>query len=469
MSAETYKLVGNQLLQAQQYKAAVEQYANGLGIEPDNVKILSNRAVAYMFLEEYENAAQDARKAIEVNPEFAKGYLRLAMAEKELQQFENSISHFTKYLDMLPKEDPSREEIENKILTMEEEIRQQQQINKRREREAKKNAKLVDEETTQQQQVGETNDEKKLEKLENKPEKIKDEKALDLQKSSNRGGTMNKVLPEETIKSEDGDNGENVKENYGELLEEPVVEDVIEEGPPCCSMQWWEEYMHVGNIANLIGLIVLIIGFVLKSMKIRPLDQYVYNCGMFAFSGGVTNWIAIKMLFDKVPGLYGSGVIPSRFVQIRITVKKMVMKNFFDETYLNYYLKKKVMGMDIEKMLDDLIKKHNVTDMVVEMAIADPKIAQTAKDLLKPYVLKMASKIAPLITKAINEVDFGSGMAVATVELEEMLDAKLLTLTPNRVKKMLEDIIRIHLYWLVVWGVIFGGLLGILSAALQLP
>ena len=81
----------------------------------------------------------------------------------------------------------------------------------------------------------------------------------------------------------------------------------------------------------------IIIGFVLKSMKISPWDQYVYNCGMFAFSGGVTNWIAIKMLFDKVPGLYGSGVIPSRFVEIRITVKKMVMKNFAPKVTINFF------------------------------------------------------------------------------------------------------------------------------------
>jgi hypothetical protein len=140
------------------------------------------------------------------------------MAEKELQQFEDSISNFTKYLDLLPKEDPAREQIENKILTMEEEIRQQQQINKRREREAKKAAQIVDEEEEilKQQEEGETNDEKKLD---SKSEIIKDNKELEVKTSSNRGGGMSKNLPEETIKFEDGNDGENEKNNYdGEML-----------------------------------------------------------------------------------------------------------------------------------------------------------------------------------------------------------------------------------------------------------
>jgi uncharacterized membrane protein YheB (UPF0754 family) len=53
--------------------------------------------------------------------------------------------------------------------------------------------------------------------------------------------------------------------------------------------------------------------------------------------GGFTNWLAIKMLFDKVPGLYGSGVIPMRFKEIRETVKNVIMKTFFDEQYLESY------------------------------------------------------------------------------------------------------------------------------------
>jgi len=52
-----------------------------------------------------------------------------------------------------------------------------------------------------------------------------------------------------------------------------------------------------------------------------------------------------------------------------------------------------------------------------------------------------------------------------------MLDTKLETLTPNAVKKMIENIIREHLYQylLVMWGAVFGGLMGIICGALSLP
>lgn len=79
--------------------------------------------------------------------------------------------------------------------------------------------------------------------------------------------------------------------------------------------------------------------------------QFVLSFGLFAFSGGFTNWLAIKMLFDRVPGLYGSGVIPLRFKEIRETVKNVIMKTFFDEEYLQQYLSQKstqwIAGMNL--------------------------------------------------------------------------------------------------------------------------
>ena len=36
-------------------------------------------------------------------------------------------------------------------------------------------------------------------------------------------------------------------------------------------------------------------------------------------------------------------------------------------------------------------------------------------------------------------------------------------LTAERVKKLIEVVMRVHLGWLVVWGNIFGGVIGLLS------
>ena len=62
---------------------------------------------------------------------------------------------------------------------------------------------------------------------------------------------------------------------------------------------------------------------------------------MFAFAGGITNWLAIKMLFERIPLLYGSGIIENQFVEIRGAIKDLVMETFFNTEYLDTYLGQK--------------------------------------------------------------------------------------------------------------------------------
>ena len=61
--------------------------------------------------------------------------------------------------------------------------------------------------------------------------------------------------------------------------------------------------------------------------SIGPLlrGRYILAFGLFGFAGGITNWLAVKMLFDEIPGVYGSGIIPKQFKQIRNTIKEMIM------------------------------------------------------------------------------------------------------------------------------------------------
>ena len=45
-------------------------------------------------------------------------------------------------------------------------------------------------------------------------------------------------------------------------------------------------------------------------------------------------------------------------------------------------------------------------------------------------------------------------------KIESVIDKRLNELTPLMVKEMVQGIIRQHLGWLVVWGGIFGALMG---------
>ena len=52
--------------------------------------------------------------------------------------------------------------------------------------------------------------------------------------------------------------------------------------------------------------------------------------------------------------------------------------------------------------------------------------------------------------------------------IEEVVDNRLNELTPQKVKEIIEEMIKEHLGWLVVWGGIFGFIIGVIKMAVSL-
>jgi hypothetical protein len=69
-------------------------------------------------------------------------------------------------------------------------------------------------------------------------------------------------------------------------------------------------------VTNLIALSLIALSFVVLEFKSALLFT-----GLFALSGALTNQLAIHMLFEKVPFLYGSGVIPLCFEAFKESIK----------------------------------------------------------------------------------------------------------------------------------------------------
>jgi len=89
------------------------------------------------------------------------------------------------------------------------------------------------------------------------------------------------------------------------------------------------------------------------------------------------------------------------------------------------------------------------------------------KPLIKPFVVGMGSELIPLLTKNLEPskmLDIG----FLREEVDNLMTEKLEELTPERVKTLIEDVIRDHLGWLIVWGNIFGGLVGIASTTVEI-
>ena len=87
--------------------------------------------------------------------------------------------------------------------------------------------------------------------------------------------------------------------------------------------------MNKSLLTNLISATVTIYGL------FSPIySTEIFMAGLFALSGGLTNWLAIHMLFEKVPLLYGSGVIPNRFEEFKNGIKNLIMNEFFSNIIL---------------------------------------------------------------------------------------------------------------------------------------
>lgn len=207
-------------------------------------------------------------------------------------------------------------------------------------------------------------------------------------------------------------------------------------------------------------------------------NEWVLASGLFGFAGGVTNWLAVKMLFDKVPLLYGSGVIPMRFREIRQTVKDAIMRYFFDEEYLERFLGERAgemaigdeLGTKVAEVLESAEIDAIIDAKLEEMAASPQGMMikmvgiQTVKPLVKQFVIGVGTEIAPLLVGEVARPELEVGALRAQVD--RLLETKLEELTPERVKEMMEEVIREHLGWLIVWGNIFGGTIGLVSKAM---
>ena len=236
-------------------------------------------------------------------------------------------------------------------------------------------------------------------------------------------------------------------------------------------------YFEKGNVSNLISFGLLGVGLFARMEGVVG-GGWVLAVGLFGFAGGVTNWLAVKMLFDRVPLLYGSGVIPTRFREIRQAVKDAIMEYFFDEEYLSRFFAERMNafagGDGLGEKIGAILKSEQVDGIIdhkLEELAASPQGMmikmvgiQTVKPLVKQFVISVGTEIAPMLAGEVAKPDLEVGGL--RQQVDELLETKLQELTPERVKEMMEEVIREHLGWLIVWGNVFGGCIGLTSKAM---
>lgn len=227
--------------------------------------------------------------------------------------------------------------------------------------------------------------------------------------------------------------------------------------------------MNKSLITNLISTLIILIGFLFKDEF-----SFILVIGVFALSGSITNLLAIHMLFDKVPFLYGSGVILDRFEDIKLGIKNLILQELFSVEQIDKFIldnkenasEEIIEKIDFDKVFLGLVESIESSQLGGMLAmIGGRKALDPLKD---PFTKKLKNIIEDFIRDNVGSDKNNNTTNVLQHKIENILDARLADLSPNEIKDIIQRMIREHLGWLVVWGGFFGGLLGLLMSPIGL-
>jgi len=222
-------------------------------------------------------------------------------------------------------------------------------------------------------------------------------------------------------------------------------------------------------LTNIIAVALIATGYFAN-------QAVVFTMGLFALSGAITNWLAVHMLFEKVPLLYGSGVIPARFEEFKSAIKQLMMEQFFTQENIDKFLSDgagKADTIDLAPVINkvDLSPAFDNLIEVIEQSSFGGMLAmvggsEVLQPLREPFIDKMKETMVDIshseqFSETLrSELEQPSVIGNMQEKVANIIDKRLDELTPQLVKEMVQKMIREHLGWLVVWGGVFGALIG---------
>lgn len=225
-----------------------------------------------------------------------------------------------------------------------------------------------------------------------------------------------------------------------------------------------------GWMTNFVSVALVGVSYTVEGMA----GSALRSAGLFALSGAVTNQLAIHMLFEKVPFLYGSGIILDRFESIREALKKLIMEQFFTPEKIENFVKSQERTIDLTPIIEEtdfspayevLVKSVMESSLggMLGMFGGEALIAK----LKEPFLEKIKASTIEIsqsesFMNALN-IHLHQGSGDLSDNIESIVTARLAELTPVMVKEMIHNLIKEHLGWLVVWGGVFGGVIGLVS------
>ena len=231
--------------------------------------------------------------------------------------------------------------------------------------------------------------------------------------------------------------------------------------------------MNKSDITNILTILIMAFGY-------SNDDNVIFMVGLFAFSGAITNTLAIHMLFEKVPFLYGSGIIEKKFEAFKTSIHDLIMNQFFTQENLKKFYEAEFSGVKQSVDFEKVLNKTDFTpayDSLKESIVQSPFGGmlgmfggeEALEPLREPFVEKLKKSIIKIsksdsfqniLNETLKSEDLNESIHK---KISQIVDKRLNELTPKMVKEMVQNIIKEYLGWLVIWGAVFGGLIGFIS------
>ena len=268
---------------------------------------------------------------------------------------------------------------------------------------------------------------------------------------------------------------------------------------------------------NLVAFALVLAGLALDG----AVGALLLSTGLFALSGALTNWLAVHMLFERVPGLYGSGVVVLHFEEFKAGILRLVREQLLDPERIAALTARRrrtaesaatsaepptgaappptgtsvtgeaagtggagareepafdlvpiVESIDLDAAWKQLVATivdssfGNMLQMIGGEAALEP-LKEPFKRRMRRFMSDTARspRVQAIVAEQLSSAAASERFAA---RLDALLRARLDELTPEMVRDIMQQMIRRHLGWLVVWGGVFGGLIGLLAGAVGL-
>ena len=231
--------------------------------------------------------------------------------------------------------------------------------------------------------------------------------------------------------------------------------------------------MNKSFITNLLAVVLIGVAYLLPA----PFHTPVLYMGLFALSGALTNALAVHMLFEKVPFLYGSGVIGENFEAFKNSIKELMMNEFFTPENMQRFLEQEEQKLDLEPIIEktDFSPAYDALAKTVMESSFGGMLGmfggeKAIEGLRAPFESKMKLAVKAIVKSEAFQKDLNENLSGSSLshdlnsKIESAINSRMDELDAQMVKAMVQRIISEHLGWLVVWGGVFGAVIGFVGS-----